>query len=145
MTKPLGHELLSISNLRDCVRTVSDKLGLSEAGPDIGFGVSSQDGTPHIEVDTAYHYVICERGEEFGRRTTHDIDELLYWIASDLTFVRAVDHELRNRVEGQDFRRILFQYQRELMAQLSLEWSRRLDIKIEETLAAYPFVDGLDY
>ena len=43
-------------------------------------GVSRQDGTPHIEVANAYHFVVCERGSERERRSTSDLDELLGWV-----------------------------------------------------------------
>jgi hypothetical protein len=134
--------LLSMGALRDRVREIEIALGGSGEGSPIGFGESSQDGAPHVEIGDAYHYVMCERGTEFTRQTTTDVDELLYWIARDLTFWRAVDHELRNRVDGKDFRRILFQHQRELMERFGEDWSRRLEAEHEGTLASHPFVDG---
>jgi hypothetical protein len=133
--------LLSMEALRDRVGALSTKLAGPGADLPIGLGESSQDGTPHIEIDDAYHYVMCERGTEFGRRSTTDLDEILYWIARDVTFWRAVDHELHNRIEGQDCRRILFQHQRELMAAFGAEWSSRLDLELAATLAAHPFGD----
>ena len=73
------------------------------------------DGSPHVEVLDGLYYVVTERGEELQRRSTHEADELLYWLLQGVTFSLACDFELRHRVPGQDFRRILFTKQLELL------------------------------
>jgi hypothetical protein len=142
MTAAADAPLLSMDDLRARIGDINVRLGGPDASAGVDVGASRQDGTPHVEIDGAYHYVMCERGSEFTRRSTTDINELLFWIASDITFWRAVEFELRHRIEGQDFRRILFQHQRDLMARFGETWSRLLDEMIGATLATHPFVDG---
>ena len=71
---------------------------------------SRQDGL-FVESDAAYHlaYVEPGRGPEW-RKTTLDIDELLYWIFEGATFKMACAFELKHRIETEDFRRQLFKH-----------------------------------
>ena len=101
------------------------------------------DATPNIEVDDLglYHYVISERGNEYDRKMTSDLDDLLYWIFSSVTFSMAADYELKNRIEDQDFRRILFHKQQELLGTLNKEWEERERKEHEYILFNNPFDD----
>lgn len=61
-------------------------------------------GDPHIEIDdSAYHFIVCERGKETFRRTTTDLNELLYWIMSDITASMASRFAASNRSRNKDF------------------------------------------
>jgi hypothetical protein len=104
------------------------------------FGRSEQNGRPHIEVDSAgYHYIIAERGQELERRTTPDIDELLYQIFQWITFELAVKYELDHRTQGQDIRRLLFDYQERLLSRISPSWGERRKQEHEQILQKHPF------
>ncbi len=85
------------------------------------------DATPYIAVDNFgyYHFIISERGIETERKSSQDLDDLLYWIFDSVTFSMACDYELNNRLKGQDFRRILFAKQEELIAILNKDWEER--------------------
>jgi hypothetical protein len=106
------------------------------------YGRSRDFGHPHIEADgNHYHYVIVERGEEFQRRSTRDLDELLYWVFADVTHNMAFSYELRNRVEDQDCRRIALPKQVELLGQIDPRMSARRAAEIEEILRKHPYDD----
>ncbi len=99
---------------------------------------------PHIEVDTqGYHYVVVERGEELTRITTMDLDELLYHVFEAITFGLACDYEVTHRISGQDFRRLLFKYQIELLSTLSTQWAQRELADHRQILRQNPFDDQL--
>jgi hypothetical protein len=109
------------------------------------FGHSEQTGRPHIEIDSrGYHYVIAERGTEFKRDTTSDPDELLYHIFKSTTFEIACKYEVEHRNFEQDFRRILFKYQEELLWRLSPIWGERRMMEHAEILQQNPFKDEFD-
>jgi hypothetical protein len=109
------------------------------------YGHSNGLGDPHIEVDACdYHYVEAERGHEFDRWTTQEFEVLLYAVFRSVTFQMACDYEVKHRVLGQNFRRILFQRQIELMSALSPEWAERLSNEKERTLELFPFDDNSD-
>jgi Txe/YoeB family toxin of Txe-Axe toxin-antitoxin module len=54
-----------------------------------------------------------------------------------------VKYEGKNRVSGQDFRRIMFQKQEELLGQLNESWQRREEEEHRLVLAKHPFNDAL--
>ncbi len=100
------------------------------------------DGSPHVEFSNGkYHYVVTERGLELERRSTDETDEILFWMISDITFWSGVEFELRNRVEGQDSRRIIFAKWRRLMARCGASFTERLEKQIEKTLRLNPYND----
>jgi hypothetical protein len=106
------------------------------------YGQTEDSARPHIEVDSlGYHFVVVERGHEFSRITTRDLDELLYHIFQTLTFTLAFDYELAHRIETQDCRRLGFQKQVEILTQLSESWGRRRAQEHEQILQKHPFDD----
>ena len=106
------------------------------------FGYSDQNGHPHVEVDLhGYHYVVEERGQELRRRTTSDLDELLYDIFESITFSLACDYELANRVSDKDTRRMIFSHQEELLSQLHQAWGERRKQEHKQILQKSPFDD----
>jgi len=106
------------------------------------FGRSEQSGQPHVEVDSnGYHYVVAERGHENSRHTTLDIDELMYAVFQDVTFVLACKYELNHRMDGQDCRRIMFEHQVELLSKLNQTWGERGRLEHAQILEQYPFHD----
>lgn len=102
-------------------------------------------GAPHVEyADGVYYHVVTERGSELERKSYTNKNEILYRLVSDMTFWMAVAHEVKNRIEGQDFRRVMFAKWVELMERVGPEWSERTRGKIEETLRDNPYLDQAD-
>ena len=101
------------------------------------------DATPNIEVDNSglYHLVISERGTEYERKVTSDLDDLMYWVFSGVTFSMACHYEIKNRVEDKDSRRIMFAKQLELLAILNKDWEKRERKEHESILINNPFDD----
>jgi hypothetical protein len=82
------------------------------------------DATPNIEIDKiGYYYVISERGNEYDRRFTPFLDQLLFWIFRDITFRMSSDYELENRINNQDSRILLFSYHIDLMSKIKQEYA----------------------
>jgi hypothetical protein len=107
---------------------------------------TSLDGAhPHIEIDAAglMHLICIERGQEVDHRTTTNVDELLYWIFSGVTFSMACNYELNNRVPNKDFRRLLFSHQESLLGLMSASWQEREHAQHAEILLLEPFDDSL--
>jgi hypothetical protein len=106
------------------------------------FGYSEDFAKPHIEVDgRGYHYVVVERGAELSRKTTTAFNELLYWVFDGITFEMATEYEMKNRNAKQDFRRILFEKQVELLRTVNPEFAERKKSEIEHILEINPFKD----
>jgi hypothetical protein len=104
---------------------------------------SNGEQSPLIEVDKNgnFHYVKIERGKEFERKSTDNLDELLYWIFSDVTFWMAVKFELNNRIENQDNRRITFEQQEKLVGFISESWKQLIHNEHLRILENHPFDD----
>ena len=132
---------LNLSQLNDRVEELARVIAApKETLPT--FGYSEQSGRPHVEVDAnGYHYVAAERGHEHSRQTTSDIDELLYAVFQDVTFVLACKYELNHRMTGQDFRRIMFAHQEDLLSRLNQSWGERGRLEHTHILEQYPFDD----
>jgi hypothetical protein len=106
------------------------------------YGYSEETARPEIQLDASgYHFVVSERGQETERHTTFDLDEILYDVFDGVTFAMACTYELNHRLEGQDFRRILFSYQEGLMTQLSPAWGNRNKLELNKVFEQYPFED----
>ena len=89
------------------------------------FGYSADFARPHTDAGVdQYHYVAVERGTEVFRKSTSDLDELLYWIFEGVTVSMACAYELAHRIPGQDFRRLMFSKQAELLASIDPEMGR---------------------
>src|SRR5262249_6300723 len=114
----------------EAIRYQVDELSATiEAPPGFlpTFGRSEQSGRPHVEVSAngAMHWVVCERGTEFERRTTFVRDELLYWVFDAVTFEMASRWELAHRKADEDFRKQMFLKQFQLLDALSPDWAER--------------------
>ena len=107
------------------------------------FGYSRDFGYPHIEADAGglLHYVVVERGEELERKTTSDLDELLYWIFAGVTFSMACRFEVKNRIKDKDSRRMMFEKQEELLGALSNAWRQKESEEHQRILEKHPFND----
>lgn len=100
------------------------------------------DGTPHVEIKGGEcFYVSSERGCEFSRRKVGVLSELLYLIFERVTTRMAIDYELKNRLLGQDSRRIIFSKKLELLGKINPVWEDLERKSIEELLEESPYDD----
>lgn len=129
----------------DEIKSEIDRLAAQIGAPDNllpTYRYSIDGAHPHIDVDlNGYHYVVVERGQEISHVTTHNLDELLFQVFKDITFELACAYELKHRVQHQDFRRLLFQYQIELLSMLSPKWSEIENQEHEGILQDHPYDD----
>lgn len=88
---------------------------------------SNDSAYPFIEVDSfgTMFFVIRERGEEIERRITTNLEDLLYWVFSGITFTMACKYELDNRIEEQDSRILIFKKQTELLNAINENWASK--------------------
>ncbi|MFX0181911.1 MAG: Imm63 family immunity protein [Candidatus Hodarchaeota archaeon] len=97
---------------------------------------------PHVEIDdSGNHYVSWEKGREHERRTTEELDELLYWLMVNITFQMALDYELHHRVPNQDFRKLLFETQLKLLNKINSDFHKRREEEINDILVDTPYKD----
>lgn len=134
--------MLTLPQIKAEVDRLASIIGGSRDSSLPTYGRTEDCGQPHIEVDQVnYHFVIVERGNENKRVSTPDLDHLLYLIFECVTFSLAGQYEVKHRVQTQDFRRIMFQHQIELLSQLSGAWAGRRAQDLDLVLRKYPFDD----
>lgn len=101
-------------------------------------------GAPHVEiVGNEYHFVVTERGSEFERQKTKDVDDILYWFVEGDVGDLARTWELKNRVGGQDSRRLWFKKEIEFLESVNLDWASRKQAEQETVLSEHPFNDSI--
>src|SRR5918997_1030850 len=117
--------MVAVSTIRSRYYKVARRLGAPKHL--VMFATQPRpDGGAYVELDgDAYAYVVWERGVELQRKVTHDPEEILYWLVSDLTFEMAMEYELDHRRKDQDSRRLLFEKNLELLAVANQTWSER--------------------
>jgi len=106
-------------------------------------GLKNDLAYPYIELDRClFYYIVREKGEVLEQRPTSDLEELLFWIFQDVTFQMAMEFERKNRVPQQDFRRILWSHQLQLLERLRPEWRMKRQQQIDQILETRPFSDS---
>lgn len=136
-------KIYSISTIRKKVREYGKKISapthlLTIRSSSDGFG------TPHIEIDeNGYNYVVSERGTEFERKQTKDINLILYWIFKPIIFRMASDYELENRKPNEDSRRQLFAKLLKLMEQLDSNFAKWEKEELDKFLEKDPYENNL--
>lgn len=134
--------LLSLDDIKKTVEQLASKIHApQQLLPTYG---RTRDGAwPHIEVDAsgALHFVVVERGQELERKTTNDLNDLLYWIFDSITFSMSVDFELKNRKWGRDCRRMMFAKQEELLGILDPSWQQKQHEEHKRVIKENPFID----
>lgn len=97
----------------------------------------------YIEIDRSgsLYYFETERGKEYLRYIAKDLDDLLYKVFDGPTLMMASSYELKNRIKGQDFRRIMFAEQERLLSTLFDDWELKKAKEHEQILTHRPFDD----
>lgn len=142
--KEMKNQMLSLATIR---KRVKELAKLVNAPKELTKVAGSPDwmGGVYVEVDgKGYHYVNSERGNEYERHTTKDIQELLYWLLKDITSQIASDHELSNRIPYADSRRLWFKKWVELMGIIDPEFHRKLEDELNKTLKEAPYSDEME-
>ena len=132
----------TVNDIQNIVKQLAERINApTYLLPTFSFPIG--DATPNIEVDNLglYNYVISERGDEYERKITSDLNDLLYWIFASVTFSMACDYELKNRIENKDFRRIMFAKQEELLGLLNKDWEEKEKKEHQSILYNNPFDD----
>ena len=69
---------------------------------------NEQDGSFYYSNEQGYHYCVSERGKLIVDIVTQSLEEISYHVmSSDILYMAGI-YEAKNRIEGQDFRRLWF-------------------------------------
>jgi len=102
----------------------------------------SENAKPYVKLTTSgFRYCVQDRDSIIKDMETADVEELVYWVFADITFVMALAHELQFRRAGQDSRRLIFTHQLQLLEKLEPRWRTRRDLEIQAILSQARFND----
>ena len=135
--------MLSYKELKMRIREIGSKINVpEEMYPKIN-QVGDEFSETVIKKDLYYYYIFkIERGKIVKCIKCKTSDDLMYLIFFDITDEMAGLYEVENRVNNQDYRRIMFEKQLELMKCISIKYYQRLKMELEEVLKKYPYNDG---
>ncbi|QSE99208.1 Imm63 family immunity protein [Fulvivirga lutea] len=98
------------------------------------------DGHPCVKIEGSKFYLVYEEsGIEHERKLAKDLNELMYYVFDDITYLMASDYELKNRESGEDPRKKLLEKQLELMNKISIPFAERLRTRISNILRVSPY------
>lgn len=126
---------MKIKELELKIKELADKIEVpNNLLPEIN--ESNDYAKPYIDIGIGdlFYYVIRERGIEYERTFYKNTNELLYRIFKDISFEMAQKYELKNRIEKQDFRILLFKRQEELMNLLNPDWGMQIKFENDKYL-----------
>jgi Immunity protein 63 len=135
-------EVNLVEEIKKQIGEFAEKIDLAENSLS-QLWIENDFASPYIKIDDSgyMHLIVRERGQISEDKIAKDINQLLYWIFSGITFSMACSFELKNRIESQDCRRMIFTKQNELLKKLNIDWSEK-EIKSQEAiLKNYPFDD----
>lgn len=144
--------LLNTEELRDNILREYSKLKevAEKDGIYMDINIYFAKGTPNngegsfVFADNhGYHFVYTERGEEKKHQITYDLFEISYWVFEEMIFMMASKFELKNRIQNQDFRRVIFEKELELFSLIGDNFKKRYEISIDEILKIAPYDDNL--
>lgn len=136
--------MLSTEELREYIeREIQSKIGpiscdyvFFKEGTD-----NSIEGTYIFSRDNAYHIIFTEKGKIRSDIVTQDEREVL-WNAIEIFSNNIImNFAMKNREANRDFRRALFEKEKQIFALFGEDFLQRKKAEIEEILERNPFID----
>lgn len=93
-----------------------------------------------IEIDAkgVMRLIETEKGRIHEVRRTKDLDELLYWIFTNITFAMACKQDMETDIRANDRRIAIFLHQEELLGKLYPHWQDRKHAEYEAFIKNHP-------
>ena len=102
---------------------------------------NSQEGTYVYTNEKGYNYLFTEKGKIQKHEVTMELFQIVYWVMDKVVFSAALKYATENRVQNRDFRRILFEKEKELWNILDKKGYEMKCSEIQEILHENPFID----
>lgn len=140
----LGGKMLTTDELerkiKKCIAEVLPNITLTQINFSVGTDTSPE-GTYIYAQNDKYHVVFTEKGKIRTHKELDTEEETLWNVLDVILFDIAMEYAIRNQVQGQDFRRILFTKEIELYSQFGDNYKTRKIKEINEILQKNPYYD----
>lgn len=91
---------------------------------------NSPEGTYVFFKDDKFHVISTEKGKIRAHEKYNTIDDVLWEVLEIVLFDMAMGYALKNREQGKDFRRYLFNKEIELFAKFGAEFKKKNSMKL---------------
>lgn len=102
---------------------------------------NSIEGTYIFVQNNEYHVLYTEKGKVKEDRITSEKEEVLWCVMDIISFDIAMEYAKKNREEGRDFRRALFEKEIEIYSLFGEKFEKKKRLEIEEILKKNPYND----
>lgn len=115
---------MTTKDLHERVRNLAGQHGWAERLLPISY--ARDNDTPYVEVDhRGFHMATYDRGQAYGQRETQELEEILYWVADQVTYYMASEEVARGISHFDEFAPRLLARQDSMLAEMNPEWHRR--------------------
>ncbi|MCI9127235.1 MAG: hypothetical protein HFG28_08565 [Eubacterium sp.] len=104
---------------------------------------SSPEGTYVFFKNDKFHVIFTEKGKIRMHEEYNIIDDVLWEVLEIVLFDMAMDYALKNREQGKDFRRLLFNQEIELFGKFGAEFKNKKVNEIKNILKESPYNDDI--
>lgn len=136
------HKVRARSSLLKIKRRINKLQRIINAPKELrpSYGAFEYADSYFIEIDTkgVMRLIETEHGRIHEVRRTKDLDELLYWIFTNITFAMACKQELENSPSVSDKRIGIFLQQEELLGKLYPHWQDKKHAEYEAFIKNHP-------
>lgn len=140
------HKVRARSSLLKIKRKINKLQRIINAPKELrpSYGAFEYADSYFIEIDNkgVMRLIETEHGRIHEVRRTKDLDELLYWIFTNITFAMACKQAMENSIQLKDPRRAIFLQQEELMGKLYPHWQVRIRAEYKVFIKNHPQDDN---
>jgi len=126
--------------IKNLINSILPDLNLNK----INFSVGTDNSPEGIYIFTQndkYHYVYTEKGKIRTHKELENEDEILWNVLEAVIFDVAMDYAIKNKVQGKDFRRLLFTKEIELYSKFGDDFEKRKIKEINNILEKNHYCD----
>ena len=121
---PAMFQGMTTQDLHERVRDLAGQHGWTERLLPISY--ARDHDTPYVEVDhRGFHMATYDRGQAYGELETQDLEEMLYWVADQVTYYMASEEVARGISHFDEFAPRLLARQDSMLAAMNPEWHQR--------------------
>lgn len=123
--------MMSPSEIQKKIYELGEKASIHQNKLILRTGPSG-DGAPYMDTSNGtYDYVIEERGIEFSRKVTDDLDEFLYRFFESVISMLSYEYESVHRKNDEYLINVAFDKKMELMSLINKNWGLRTQDEIK--------------
>ncbi|MEG0564350.1 Imm63 family immunity protein [Anaerorhabdus sp.] len=132
----------TLEEVKDYIIKMSDRISINAESNLLPMFSETKDvfnEGASIYVDNKYHYIIMERGRMNKHCESEVLEDIIYPLFKDLTSSLAQQFELEHRKSEEDFRKLMWEKQLELLGRINEKFVDMRKREIEDILIIAPY------